>query len=555
MTLASSNFLSRILTILTLLCAIAGEGAAQSVPTGFQVDVIISAGLPQPLDFLFLPDGRVLIANRAGELQIYAGGTLASVGTIPSVITGGESGLLSIEIDPGFAQSGYVYAFYSSSVDAYRHLDRFELVGDLSDPTSTNLTLSLPSRRVILDAIPDNTPFHNGGTTRIGPDGMLYLSLGDDSWECDAQSTTSARGCLVRMDVSNLPAGGAQTAPAFASLDPGDNPLSANADFSQLIIANGLRNPFRFTIDALTGNLYIGDVGSATAEEVNEYAYASGSLPLRNYGWPWTEGNGPHGNSCGGSAPSGMQAPIASRLQTAGWASLIQGPRYRNQGGPFDFGPSYEGSVFFADYWRGWIQRVEYTTAWAAAPPVAGHPSPQNWADTAHRITAMRQGPDGAVYWTQGPLGAGGGTLRRVRPNVASLVATFGAGCGSPVFDLAGSSPPVIGTTAQAVLSNAPTPFAFLAIGWSNTFRGSAPLPLPLAGIGMPGCELLQSAEVLGLAATPTGTGTATYDWPLPNLGSLIGLQAYLQGWALAPGQNAAGLIVSNGLEWRIGNS
>ena len=135
-----------------------------------------------------------------------------------------------------------------------------------------------------------------------------------------------------------------------------------------------------------------------------------------------------------------------------------------------------------------------------------------------------------------------------------SATASFGAGCGSPALSLASSAAPIIGTTAQVAIANTPTPFAFLAVGWSNTAAGPTPLPISLAGIGMPGCFLLQSAEVLGLTAPATGAGTAAYDWPLPNLGSLIGLHVYLQGWALAPGENAAELIVSNGLEWVIGN-
>ena len=544
-----SNWIPGVLSVLILVGAMADECAAQTVPSGFQVDTL-ATGLAFPIDFFFLPDGRVLIANRDGGLQVYVAGAVAQIGTVPSVLWGGESGLLSIEIDSSFAQTGYIYTYYSSTADAYLHLDRFELVGDLSNPTSTNLSLNLASRRVILDSIPDTYAFHNGGTTRFGPDGMLYLSLGDDQLPCDAQSTSSARGSLLRMDVAGVPAGGGLVAPAISSLDPGDNPLSSNADISQLVIAYGLRNPFRMAIDSLTGNLYLGDVGASTAEEVNEYVYSVGALPLRNYGWPWVEGATANASACGGSAPAGLEAPILVGLHAAGYGSLIQGPRYRNQGGPFDFGASYEGSVFCLEYWSGWMRRLEYTTGWGFAQPVTGQPSNENWGDSLSRVTSMRQGPDGALYYTQTMFGQ----LRRIRPSVSSSVATFGTGCGSPSLDLAASAPPTIGAVAQVDLANVPTPFAFLAVGWSNTFWGQQPLPLSLAGVGMPGCFLLQSAEVVGLVATSTGVATATYSWPLPNLGSLIGLRVYLQGLALAPGYNPANLIVSNGLEWVLGN-
>ena len=516
----------------------------------------MNAGIPDPIDFAFLADGRVLIVNRAGEVCVYAAGVSTVVGTVPSVQTGGESGLLSLEVDQTFAHSGHIYVYYSSSLDAFKHVDRFTLTGDLSDPVSTNLTLSPSSRRVILDAVPDASLYHNGGTLRFGLDGMLYLTLGDDGVACDSQLPASGRGSVLRMDVAVVPAGGGLVAPAFSLLDPGDNPLSSNNDFSQLVIAYGFRQPFRMTIDSLTGNLYVGDVGGSATEEVNEYVYSTGGMPLRNYGWPWREGVAPRANSCGGSAPTALDAPIATGSHSAGWNALIQGPRYRNQGGQFDFGASYEGSLFYLDYFAGWIRRLEYSNGWSAAQPVPGQPTNDDWGTSLPRVTAMRQGPDGAIYWTKAPSGAtsNSGKLQRVRPSVSSSTLIYGIGCGSPALDLSGSAPPVIGATGQLILTNAPTPFAFIAAGLSNTVWGAVPLPAPLAGIGMPGCLLLQSTDVGGLVTTSTGAGTAQYDWPLPNLGGLIGQRLYMQGWALAPGYNAIGIIVSNGVEWQIGN-
>ena len=147
------------------------------------------------------------------------------------------------------------------------------------------------SRRVVLASTPDNAFNHNGGSLRFGPDGMLYSSMGDDAQGCPAQTTTASLGCILRLNVSGLPAGGSTTAPTYSSLDPGNNPLSANTDFSQLVIAHGLRNPVRFEIDGATGNLYIGDVGQNAVEEYDEYVYAtSGPLTLVNYGWPWQIG-------------------------------------------------------------------------------------------------------------------------------------------------------------------------------------------------------------------------------------------------------------------------
>ncbi|MEC7583116.1 MAG: hypothetical protein VYE77_02250, partial [Planctomycetota bacterium] len=140
-----------------------------------------------------------------------------------------------------------------------------------------------------------------------------------------------------------------------------------------------------------------------------------------------------------------------------------------------------------------------------------------------------------------------------------SVTSTFGSGCGNPVLDLApvSGAGPIIGTTAQASLTNVPTPpsIAFVALGWSTTTTGAFPLPLPLDTFGMPGCFLLQSSEAAAEPTTITGPGTATFSLPLPGITGLIGVQLYLQGWAVAPGANPSGTIVSNGVSWLIGNT
>ena len=401
---------------------VAAAGAlAQSVPTGFVVDTLVGAGLQAPHDFCWLPDGRVLFGNRAGLIQIWAGGSLVTVGTVPNVETGSERALLSIIADPNFATNGQIYVWNASSSDSFMHLDRFTCTGDLANPTSTNLAFAATSRRVILAAVPDNAFNHNGGSLRFGPDGMLYASIGDDaSSPCNAQSTTSQLGCVLRMNVSTVPAGGGTTAPTFSSLDPGNNPLSANADFSQLVIANGLRNPVRFEIDALTGNLYIGDVGQNAVEEYDEYVYpAAGPLPLVNYGWPWREGNNTY-NGCGGTAPSGLTAPIAAVLQSGtGWLSVMGGPRYRNQGAQYDFGASYEGSAFYLDYFAGQVRRLVNTGGvWGPAPAVPGQPNATNWGINFIGTVSMRQGTDGGIWFLQHPgtYPSSGGALKRIRP-------------------------------------------------------------------------------------------------------------------------------------------
>jgi hypothetical protein len=130
----------------------------------------------------------------------------------------------------------------------------------------------------------------------------------------------------------------------------------------------------------------------------------------------------------------------------------------------------------------------------------------------------------------------------------------YGTGCGSPALTISGGTFPQINTTAQALLTNIPNSLAFVCLGWSNTTTGLFPLPLSLASFGLPGCLLQQSAEGGSLPVTSTGVGTATFSVPIPNNTDLLAARLYLQGWAIAPGYNPGGAIVSNGLEWLIGS-
>lgn len=423
----------RLFHTTTIALALVAAAAAQNVPTGFTVDTLVGSGLQAGHDFAFLPDGRVLIANRGGAVMVYAGGSPVTVGTVPSVEVGSERGLLGITADPAFASNGHIYVWYASSADAFLHLDRFTCTGDLANASSTLLSFASTSRRVILAAVPDNAFNHNGGSPRFGPDGMLYQTIGDDASSCTAQSTTSSLGCVLRMDVNTVPAGGSTTAPTFDSLDPGDNPLSANAgSISQLVIAHGLRNPVRMEIDQATGNLYIGDVGQNAVEEYSEYVRGS-TLGLVNFGWPWREGNNTY-STCTGTQPA-LVAPIAAVAQSgSGWLSVMGGPRYRNQtGGAYNFGASYEGTAFYLDYFAGQVRRVAWNgTGWAAAAAVPGQPDANNWGTNFVGTVSFRQGPDGAIWFLQHPgtYPTTGGTLKRIRPlgPTNSVVSVSGGG-------------------------------------------------------------------------------------------------------------------------------
>jgi len=414
---------------------------AQSVPTNFVVDTLLSSGLTAPTDFCFLPDGRMLIANRPGAVSLWINGSNTSsiIGTVPNVEVGQERALLSVAADPLFPINGFIYVWYASTADNFMHLDRFTCTGDLANSISTNLTINVASRRVIIASVPDVNFNHNGGSTRFGPDGKLYQSFGDDAQTCTSQVLTSQLGALLRMDVSQLGPAAGTTPPTFAQLNPGDNPLSANTDFSQLVLCYGLRNPVRYTIDPTTGNLYIGDVGQNAHEEYDEYIYQPGALQLVNFGWPWREGNFAYtGASCGGTQPSGMVGPIVDVPQAGtGWLSSMGGPRYHNRGGQFDFGAAYEGIAFYGDYFAGQIRVLQNTGGtWAPAPAFPGQPSATNWAQNIIGLVSYDVGPDGAIYAVQqaGTYSTSGGFLKRIRPlgPVNGIVLVSGGGQAGP---------------------------------------------------------------------------------------------------------------------------
>ena len=139
-------------------------------------------------------------------------------------------------------------------------------------------------------------------------------------------------------------------------------------------------------------------------------------------------------------------------------------------------------------------------------------------------------------------------------PSSPGSATTYGAGCGSPSLTFTPTTQADIGTTATALLNNAPSTVAAIAIGWSNTTYGGSSLPLDLGSMGMPGCQQLQSLNALAEVIVAGSGNVLQYDQPIPNSTIWFGVKFYTQGFCVAPGANAQGVIVSNGIQWTIGN-
>lgn len=139
-------------------------------------------------------------------------------------------------------------------------------------------------------------------------------------------------------------------------------------------------------------------------------------------------------------------------------------------------------------------------------------------------------------------------------PAIVATATAYGSGCGTPALGLAAdpAGRPRLGSTARARIEPAPTTIAGVALGWSRSQMGNTPLPLDLTAMGMPTCWLLQSAEA-SLPILPV-QGVLAFAQPIPALPSLLGIHVHVQAYAAAPGQNALATVVSNGLEWRLGD-
>jgi len=391
----------RVSTLLAgALLVTAGFAVSSSfaaLPTNF-ADQSVVTGLSQPSGMAFLPDGRMLIIEQKTRnvRLVLAGGSTADTTLVISDVntSGNERGLLGMAIDPQWPARPNVYFYFDQTPSIKVYIARYTATGDLSNGASSNLTLG--SRYNVITDIPDAASNHNGGTLRFGIDGKLYASLGEDADPCGAQNNTLFKGNILRLDIDNLPAG-AGGPPAKSLITPVDNPFvgSANAN-TKLVFAFGLRNPFRFQVDSVTGKLYVADVGQNTYEEVNE------CVGGENFGWPQYEGNFNYGGYNGTCPASGAIFPIATYDRTGfASASIISGPRYRRVvGGLYTFPADYEGDVFYSEYYQGFLRRLRNTAGvWAAAPAAAGQPNANDWATATTNVSDYLIGPDGAIYY------------------------------------------------------------------------------------------------------------------------------------------------------------
>ena len=302
------------------------------------IPVLGGVRFESPTELVWLPDGRALVAEQGGLLLLVSpdGSRVSTALDLRDrAETGGfEQGLLSFALDPAFESNGYIWIFYTRRPDGATRLSRVQLAGSLVLPESELVVLETPQ------------PFenHNGGAVRFGPDGMLYLGLGDGGAGGDPQGNGQNLGTLLgtvlRIDVS---ASSLVTPYAI----PSDNPFVATEGARPEIFAYGLRNPWRMAFDPATGLLWVGDVGQDAWEEVN-VLFAGG-----NFGWARTEGVECFENP--GCDVDGDELPISIYGRESG-CSIIGGEVYR--GGRI---PGLAGAYVFGDFCSGQIWGLDAT--------------------------------------------------------------------------------------------------------------------------------------------------------------------------------------------------
>ena len=350
-------------------------------------DELVVGGLENPIGLAFLPDGRILYIELEGQIGVVEDDESHVFYTLPDVNNDGpERGLLGIAVDPDFPDRPYIYLHYTAKGPPTRvNIARFTL------ETTPNLTIDPATKKIWFDA-PDDFTVHNGGTLRFDKEKMLIASFGDDGISCNSQDLRHPNGKLVRMKVGD----GADPSD-LSTLVPDDNPFADASDpINRLVFIYGLRNPFRFDIDHVTGDVLIGDPGDNLFEEVD---FAHGG---ENMGWPYFEGSYERQKTLcpgQGSKPEIVE-PIYEYPNIPLESAIIGSMIYRGNGNFFDsnFPSELDGAFFFVHFFRGNLQVLQKSeTGWELVPGIDA----ENFGKGFHFVSDMRVGPDGAVYYPQ----------------------------------------------------------------------------------------------------------------------------------------------------------
>ena len=347
---------------------------------------VLASGLSQPVGVTHAGDlsGRVFILEQTGLIRIVKNGQLNATPflDLSTVIdnSANEQGLLGLAFHPDYNNNGYFYVNYTrdpGAGDDLTTIARYQVSAgnpDVANPVGTKIL-----------EIPQDAGNHNGGDIHFGADGFLYIAMGDGGGSNDryghAQDVLSLKGKMLRIDVDGQAVDGDDLCGLVQNYGiPSSNPFADRAGCDE-IWSYGLRNPWRFSFDRDTGDMFIGDVGQRTWEEIDFEPAATGG---RNYGWSCREGahDFADGNNCTGVAPTD---PIIE---------FSHGPHCSVTGGYVFRGPGtlFDGYYFYGDYCSAsvWLAS-EGDTGWSSAVwPLA--------ASTLSSISSFGEDEAGNLY-------------------------------------------------------------------------------------------------------------------------------------------------------------
>ncbi len=343
----------------------------------------IATGIAAPTDIQNASDGsgRLFFVQQGGTIRIYRDGALISRAFLDigsRISSGGERGLLGLAFPPGFAQKQRFYVDYTDRngdtvIAQYR--------------VSSDPNVADPASEIVLLKIAQPFANHNGGQVRFGPDGYLYIAMGDGGSGGDPQGNGQNRGALLgkilRIDV--------ESDPGRVRIPP-DNPLASVSGARPEIWAFGLRNPWRFSFDRATGDLWIADVGQDAYEEVNFQPAASRGG--ENYGWNSMEGLHCYRNGC---SQQGLTLPVAEYPHSQG-CSISGGFVYRGSASP-----GLRGIYLYGDYCSGRIWGVERQgTGWTSRVLLASGLGISTFGEDEAGEIYVADANSGAIYHIEG---------------------------------------------------------------------------------------------------------------------------------------------------------
>src|SRR5262245_31617000 len=349
------SFLPGVRSLLPILLSALMAGS-DSTANGGAGDVsleTVATGLEFPLYLASPPgDARLFVVEKGGRIRIIKDGTVLSrpfLDISANVSTGSEQGLLGIAFDPAYASTGRFVVNYTN-VNGDTRISAFHV--------STDPDLADAGSETVL--LPVDQPFsnHNGGQVVFGPDGYLYIGLGDGGSGGDpmgnGQSLGALLGKILRIDLNG----------GTPYRIPPDNPFVATGGPSTRgeIWSYGLRNPWRFSFDRANGDLYIGDVGQNAFEEIDVSPAASGAGRALNFGWNRMEGTHCYPASSASCDRTGLTGPVLDYSHSDG-CSVTGGYVYRGAAIP-----SLVGAYFYSDYCRGWIRSFRFSNGTVTEP-------------------------------------------------------------------------------------------------------------------------------------------------------------------------------------------